>query len=225
MSPVISEHAFEESIECGLLAAWSRRLRQAPLPVSARSLSGPTATRRPASIARRRPEDYDRALCLIPRDVIDFILATQPKAWEKLKQHHGAAVRGAVPESPCLGDRAARRARRAAQRHQGLGRQVPARLLPPGERAQRGDAAASTRRTCSPSCASSATARRTRTVSTSCCFSTACRFSPPRSRTHSPGRMSRTPSASTRPTATRASRSSRMAAASRISPWTRTSST
>ena len=28
----------------------------------------------------------------IPRDVIDFILATQPKEWEKLKQHHGADV-------------------------------------------------------------------------------------------------------------------------------------
>jgi hypothetical protein len=28
---------------------------------------------------RRVPEDYDRGLCLIPRDVIDFVLITQPK--------------------------------------------------------------------------------------------------------------------------------------------------
>ena len=42
---------------------------------------------------RRHAEDYDRSLCLVPRDVVDFILATQPKEWERLKQHHGAAVR------------------------------------------------------------------------------------------------------------------------------------
>src|SRR5690606_32439141 len=27
------------------------------------------------------------------RDVVDFILATQPKEWQKLAQHHGPAVR------------------------------------------------------------------------------------------------------------------------------------
>ena len=50
------------------------------------------ATRRRAA-TKRQPEDYDRALCLLPRDVVDFVLATQPKEWEKLEQHHGAAVR------------------------------------------------------------------------------------------------------------------------------------
>jgi type I restriction enzyme R subunit len=25
--------------------------------------------------------------------VVDFVLTTQPKEWEKLKQHHGAAVK------------------------------------------------------------------------------------------------------------------------------------
>ena len=42
---------------------------------------------------KRRPEDYDRGLCLIPADVVDFLLAAQPKEWEKLKQHHGADVK------------------------------------------------------------------------------------------------------------------------------------
>jgi type I restriction enzyme R subunit len=42
---------------------------------------------------KRAKEEYDRSLCLIPRDVADFVLATQPKEWEKLKQHHGAAVK------------------------------------------------------------------------------------------------------------------------------------
>ena len=47
----------------------------------------------PGGYLRRRPEDYDRGLCLIPTDVVDFLLATQPKVWEKLKQHHGADVK------------------------------------------------------------------------------------------------------------------------------------
>ena len=51
---------------------------------------------------RRRPEDYDRALCLIPQDVLDFVLATQPKEWEKLKQHHGAGVREQFLRRPSL---------------------------------------------------------------------------------------------------------------------------
>ena len=42
---------------------------------------------------RCRPDDYDRALCLIAADVVDFLLATQPKEWAKLKQPHGAAVK------------------------------------------------------------------------------------------------------------------------------------
>jgi type I site-specific restriction-modification system R (restriction) subunit len=90
MSPEVSERSFEETIECGLLQR------------------GPDACARDGAIherpsfygnafaggyRKRAPEDYDRTLCLIPRDVTDFILATQPKEWEKLTQHHGAAVR------------------------------------------------------------------------------------------------------------------------------------
>ena len=44
----------------------------------------------PGGYRRRRPEDYDRALCLLQADVVDFILATQPQTWERLRQHHGA---------------------------------------------------------------------------------------------------------------------------------------
>jgi len=47
----------------------------------------------PGGHRRRRPEDYDRTLCLLPSDVVDFVLATQPRQWKKLTQHHGAAVR------------------------------------------------------------------------------------------------------------------------------------
>jgi len=92
MNLVISERAFEEAIECGLLEhgpdacpGTTTGLRARPhLP------HGDVAS---GFYHRRAPEDYDRALCLIPRDVVDFILATQPKQWETLKQHHGVGLR------------------------------------------------------------------------------------------------------------------------------------
>ena len=87
----IAERSFEDAIECGLLrhgpdacAGDATAVREAPAPY------GDTL---PGGYRRRRPDDYDRTLCLLPRDVVDFILATQPKEWQKLAQHHGAAVR------------------------------------------------------------------------------------------------------------------------------------
>lgn len=41
----------------------------------------------------RRQEDYHRGLCLDPDIVLDFIYASQPKEWEKLKQQHGEDVK------------------------------------------------------------------------------------------------------------------------------------
>ncbi len=92
MSSEVSERAFEEAIECALLrygpdacpgdATTVRESQQAygndPLP---------------GGYHKRRPEAYDRRLCMIPADVLDFLLATQPKKWEKLKQHHGTDVK------------------------------------------------------------------------------------------------------------------------------------
>jgi type I restriction enzyme R subunit len=87
----ISERSFEDAIECGLL-------RNGP-----DACEGEAATVRetppaygetpPGGYRKRGIEDYDRTLCLLPRDVIDFVLATQPKEWQRLAQHHGAAVR------------------------------------------------------------------------------------------------------------------------------------
>uniref|UniRef100_A0A7V4G6J3 Type I restriction endonuclease subunit R n=1 Tax=Desulfobacca acetoxidans TaxID=60893 RepID=A0A7V4G6J3_9BACT len=62
----ISEKNFEAAIEEGLIARGYRK---------------------------RRPEDFDRTLCLDPEAVLDFIYATQPKEWEKLKKQHGAEVK------------------------------------------------------------------------------------------------------------------------------------
>ncbi len=91
MSPEISERSFEEAIECALLqtgpdacAGEANAVRETPPPY------GDTP---PGGYRKRKPEDYDRTLCLLPRDVLDFVHATQPKERKKLEQHHGAAVR------------------------------------------------------------------------------------------------------------------------------------
>ena len=42
---------------------------------------------------KRINADYDRDLCLDPEKVINFIIATQPEEWEKLKAQHGDDVR------------------------------------------------------------------------------------------------------------------------------------
>ncbi len=93
MTPDISERAFEDAIECGLL-------RDGPDACTA-DKSASLVRESPAEYGdappggyRKRPwQDYDRARCLLPRDVIDFVLATQPKEWKKLEQHYGAAVK------------------------------------------------------------------------------------------------------------------------------------
>jgi type I restriction enzyme, R subunit len=91
MSPEVSERSFEEAIECGLLQFGPDACAEAATGL--REASRPYGDVHSGGYRKRHAEDYDRALCLLPRDVTDFILATQPKEWEKLKQHHGAAVR------------------------------------------------------------------------------------------------------------------------------------
>jgi type I restriction enzyme R subunit len=90
MSPEISERSFEEAIECGLLQQGPDAC--AGDTVAVRETPAPYGDLVPGGYRKRGPEDYDRTLCLLPRDVVDFILATQPKEWKRLEQHHGAAV-------------------------------------------------------------------------------------------------------------------------------------
>ena len=91
MTPEISERSFEEAIECGLLAHG---------PDACAGVTGAVLDESPAwgdtppgGYRKRRPDEYDRTLCLLPRDVIDFVLATQPKEWKRLEQHHGTGVK------------------------------------------------------------------------------------------------------------------------------------
>ena len=79
----VSERAFEEAIETCLL-------RGGEGVIAERGASSLDVT--PGGYRKRRTEDYDRALCLMPRDVLAFVLGTQPQAWKRLAQHHGALV-------------------------------------------------------------------------------------------------------------------------------------
>src|SRR5712692_6388418 len=91
MSIEISERSFEEAIECGLLLHGPDACAGDVTVV--RETSPPYGDTPPGGYRKGHPEDYDRALCLLPRDVVDFVLATQPKEWQKLAQHHGAAAK------------------------------------------------------------------------------------------------------------------------------------
>lgn len=90
MSPDISERSFEEAIEYGLLQSGLGAYGETGLSESAVARWGDMSS---GGYLRRVPDDYDRDLCLLPQDAIDFVLATQPKEWTRLKQHHGAAVK------------------------------------------------------------------------------------------------------------------------------------
>ncbi|MBI5837113.1 MAG: putative DNA binding domain-containing protein [Candidatus Eisenbacteria bacterium] len=91
MIPEISERSFEEAIECALLQHGPDACSGETTAV--RETPPPFGDRPPGGYRKRKPEHYDRTLCLLPRDVLDFVLATQPKEWKKLEQHHGAAAR------------------------------------------------------------------------------------------------------------------------------------
>jgi len=165
MSPGISKRSFEEAIECALLqhgpdacAGYATGVREVPPPW------GDTP---PGGYRKRRPEDYDRALCLLPGDVVDFVLATQPREWQKLAQHHGAAVKEQFLRRLAaeIERRGALDVLRQGIKDSGCKFRLATSAPRAGSTRRR---AACTRRTSSPWCASSATARRTRRASTWC---------------------------------------------------------
>jgi type I restriction enzyme, R subunit len=91
MSPEISERSFEDAVERALLEYGPDALPTAVNRV--RETSPAYENFRPGGYHKRRYDEYDRTLCLLPRDVVDFVLSTQPKEWRKLEQHHGAQTR------------------------------------------------------------------------------------------------------------------------------------
>lgn len=83
MSQQIREQYLEEDIENVLLQEQTEAGR-----VQEESEEY-TVAGQPGGYHRRTTEDYDKSLCLIPKDLLDFIKATQPKQWRKLKKLEG----------------------------------------------------------------------------------------------------------------------------------------
>ncbi len=91
MTPVtVSERVFEQAIESALLrsyAAGGGQVRERAAPPYGNGIA-------PGGYHQREAKHhYDRDLCLLPQDVMDFLLATQPRTWKRLKQHYGGEVR------------------------------------------------------------------------------------------------------------------------------------
>jgi type I restriction enzyme R subunit len=86
MSKVISEMSFEDSIEATLAGDVS-------FAIGTKEKRGSYGKEISNGYVARSTADYDQTLCLIPDDVINFIYATQPKEWSKLKQHYGADIK------------------------------------------------------------------------------------------------------------------------------------
>ena len=83
MTVNVSERAFEDAIEASLLRHGESAIAEERYSY----VDAPSG-----GYQKRDSEDYDRSLCLIPGDVVDFILATQPREWRRLSEHHGTMV-------------------------------------------------------------------------------------------------------------------------------------
>ncbi|MFC2085767.1 RNA-binding domain-containing protein [Bacteroidota bacterium] len=87
----ISERAFEDAIECALLAGGPNACGADETSVA--EPASPFGSFRSGGYRKRHHDEYDRHLCLIQKDLLDFIYATQPKEWKKLKEQHGEDVK------------------------------------------------------------------------------------------------------------------------------------
>ena len=72
----ISERSLEETIEPTLLAGGPDARTRAVVARERPAEYGEPWPAAPGGYRLRRPDEYDRSLCLIPRDVVDFIVAT-----------------------------------------------------------------------------------------------------------------------------------------------------
>ena len=97
----ISEKNLEDTIEQSLLSsvvvappASPDLVLHQPPPLYGPATSNLTPDNvAPGGYRKHISEDYDKALCLIPEDVLNFIYATQPKEWDKFKKQHEGDAR------------------------------------------------------------------------------------------------------------------------------------
>lgn len=96
MTPVeISEVEFETAIENALTSDRGRPTH----PQEAGETRAAYGEGTPGGYHRRTPEQYDRHRCLLTDDLVDFVIATQPRSWKKLREHHGEDTRVAVAQA------------------------------------------------------------------------------------------------------------------------------
>ena len=88
----VSEKNFEFLIEAALLAGGPDAYPTHPEAMGHPQPPG-YGEFTPGGYRKRKSEDYDCARCLIPKDVLDFIYATQPKEWEKFTKQHGSEAK------------------------------------------------------------------------------------------------------------------------------------
>lgn len=94
MTVSVAESAFETAIVKTLVA---------PTPIDGTAISADPVQEfgefgTAGGFRQAKPTEYDRALCLIPTDLTDFLIATQPKMWAKYRQHHGEAARQKIAQ-------------------------------------------------------------------------------------------------------------------------------
>jgi type I restriction enzyme R subunit len=86
----ISDKNFEETITACLIAGGPDAPLDGKPPVHERQ--GMPGGFIPGGYRQRTTVDYDKALCLVPQDVLDFILITQPNEWQKLRRSYAGNV-------------------------------------------------------------------------------------------------------------------------------------
>lgn len=93
MAPKIKEEAFEDAIEHALLRSGPDARPESAGGELREDAAAYGSDAAPGGYLKRTCRDYDPDLCLLPGDVVDFVLATQPKEWKKLAAHHGEEVK------------------------------------------------------------------------------------------------------------------------------------
>src|SRR2546421_2886714 len=96
----VSEKNLEDTIEQVLLSVGLPPVQSTPQGIhQPPPLYGPATSNltpdnvAPGGYCKHISEEYDKPLCLIAEDVLNFIYATQPKEWEKFKRQHEADAR------------------------------------------------------------------------------------------------------------------------------------
>jgi len=90
MNTVVSEAAFEAAIEQALLAGGPDG---EPIATGIAELGAAYGEGLPGGYHLRTPAAYDRERCLIPADLVDFVIATQPEAWARVARDNDETAR------------------------------------------------------------------------------------------------------------------------------------